>query len=688
MHRYAVSSLMDTAYRMSEQQRNKVDEETSYELLKDIKKKQLGKNEEAKMTIYNALPCKEYKRVFMCETAKEFWHTLIITHQGNSQVKNCKINILTQEYKKFSISNKETIDNGFIKFNAIVTSLKSLDPNYSSKNHVRKFLRALPLKWKANVITIEEAKDLAILPFDELIGNLKVYEMVLYNDGVAYKTTKEKVKPLALKAKVNGDQTSDDSDSQEESDKDGNRFGRGNQFGNRSNRFREGRGNSSGNKGGESSKPKGACYNSKIEGHFASQCRKPKENKAFMGGAWIDSEDGNGQLNDESVSCLSTLKSGCTKHMSGNRRLCTSYKAYDGGHVIVGNNLKGKVIGGGNITHDSITITNVEHVSGLAFNLISVGQLCDDDSVVSFTKGNRIGRENRFGNGANRFRKGCGNSFGNKGGESSKLKGACYNSRIEGHFASECRKPKENKAFMVGAWSDNEDGDGQRNDETCLISIDSQEAVSKPSSFNINLNIIDLQKENEKLLKSNLNGKVVGGGNITHDSITITNVEHVRGLAFNLISVGQLCDDDSVVALLRNRKPSLEYFRVFGCKVFILNTKVHLTKFDPKSYEGVFLGYSQTSKAYIVLNKETTRIEESLNVTFDKSLPEPKPSSSVEDDRIDEPIVQDLNGSLSLQVNISDEGYPKSLKEARDHPIEQVIGELNERTLRSKSKQA
>ncbi|GKA42150.1 hypothetical protein Tco_0734810 [Tanacetum coccineum] len=146
---------------------------------------------------------------------------------------------------------------------------------------------------------------------------------------------------------------------------------------------------------------------------------------------------------------------------------------------------------------------------------------------------------------------------------------------------------------------------------------------------------------------SNLKGKVVGGGNITHDSITITNVEHVSGLAFNLISVVQ-----------------------------------------SKVVRRCFLRYSQTSKAYIVLNKETVKSEESLNVTFDESFPEPKSSPSVEDDRIDEPIAQDLNGSSSLQVNVSDEGYPKSLKETRGHPIEQVIGELNERTLRSMTKQA
>ncbi|GJU24398.1 hypothetical protein Tco_1163019 [Tanacetum coccineum] len=147
------------------------------------------------------------------DAAKEVWNTLIITHQGNSQVKDCKIDLLTQKFKKLSISDEETIDSGFTRFNAIVTSLKSLDQDYSSKNHVRKFFHALPLKWRDNVTTSKEAKDLSTLPLDELIGNLKVYEMILENNGVASKTTKEKVKSLALKAKVTREQTSNDSDS-------------------------------------------------------------------------------------------------------------------------------------------------------------------------------------------------------------------------------------------------------------------------------------------------------------------------------------------------------------------------------------------------------------------------------------------------------------------------------------------
>ena len=45
------------------------------------------------------------------------------------------------------------------------------------------------------------------------------------------------------------------------------------------------------------------------------------------------------------------------------------------------------------------------------------------------------------------------------------------------------------------------------------------------------------------------------------------------------------------------RKPNVSYFRVFDCKYFILNTKDNLGKFDAKSYEAIFFGYSNTSKA-------------------------------------------------------------------------------------------
>lgn len=57
--------------------------------------------------------------------------------------------------------------------------------------------------------------------------------------------------------------------------------------------------------------------------------------------------------------------------------------------------------------------------------------------------------------------------------------------------------------------------------------------------------------------------------------------------------------------LLYNRKPKLNYLRTFGCKCSVLNNeKDDLGKFDPRSDEGVFIGYSSSSKAYNVYNKK------------------------------------------------------------------------------------
>nr|GEY96594.1 retrovirus-related Pol polyprotein from transposon TNT 1-94 [Tanacetum cinerariifolium] len=134
--------------------------------------------------------------------------------------------------------------------------------------------------------------------------------------------------------------------------------------------------------------------------------------------------------------------------------------------------------------------------------------------------------------------------------------------------------------------------------------------------------------------------------------------------------------------LFKGKKPSLEYFKVFGSKCFILNTKDYFTKFDPKSTEGVFLGYSPNSKAYIILNKETMRIEESLNVIF-KESPHPKSSPLVDDDIIESQIIEKQIEYIEDKENRLLNNEIINIKESKNHPLEMVIEKLNERTLRS-----
>ncbi|GJU44591.1 zf-CCHC domain-containing protein [Tanacetum coccineum] len=124
-----------------------------------------------------------------------------VGRRGNSQVKDNKIDLLVQQYEQFTILEEESIDSGFARFNTIITSLKALNEGFSSKNYVRKFIRALHPKWRAKVTAIEESKNLSSLALDELVGNLKVHEVVMEKDSEIYKGKKERIKSIALKAK-------------------------------------------------------------------------------------------------------------------------------------------------------------------------------------------------------------------------------------------------------------------------------------------------------------------------------------------------------------------------------------------------------------------------------------------------------------------------------------------------------
>ena len=77
----------------------------------------------------------------------------------------------------------------------------------------------------------------------------------------------------------------------------------------------------------------------------------------------------------------------------------------------------------------------------------------------------------------------------------------------------------------------------------------------------------------------------------------------------------------------------LSYLRAFGCKYFVMNDgKDDLGKFDPRSDEGVFVGYSSSSKAYRIFNKRTQCVEESIHVLFDEDGSLKNNGSNDEDD--------------------------------------------------------
>ncbi|GJX53708.1 hypothetical protein Tco_0282077, partial [Tanacetum coccineum] len=108
---------------------------------------------------------------------------------------------------------RETIEMGDVKIEKVDTDDNLADPfmkalAFPKHSELTKkigmipasSLMALHTKWRAKVMTIEELKDLTSLSLDEIIGNLKVHEMIIKKDSEIVKSKGER-KSLALKAK-------------------------------------------------------------------------------------------------------------------------------------------------------------------------------------------------------------------------------------------------------------------------------------------------------------------------------------------------------------------------------------------------------------------------------------------------------------------------------------------------------
>ena len=66
------------------------------------------------------------------------------------------------------------------------------------------------------------------------------------------------------------------------------------------------------------------------------------------------------------------------------------------------------------------------------------------------------------------------------------------------------------------------------------------------------------------------------------------------------------------------KKPEVNHLRIFGCPVYIHITKEKRTKLDPSGKKGIFVGYSEISKAYRIYFLGFKNIDISRDVTFDE----------------------------------------------------------------------
>nr|GFB02645.1 retrovirus-related Pol polyprotein from transposon TNT 1-94 [Tanacetum cinerariifolium] len=76
--------------------------------------------------------------------------------------------------------------------------------------------------------------------------------------------------------------------------------------------------------------------------------------------------------------------------------------------------------------------------------------------------------------------------------------------------------------------------------------------------------------------------------------------------------------DKTPYELINKRKPNIKFFRVVGCRCYLLNDYEDVGKLKAKGDIEVFVGYSKKSAAFRIYNKRTRKIHESVNVNFDE----------------------------------------------------------------------
>jgi hypothetical protein len=171
-------------------------------------------------------------------------------------------------------------------------------------------------------------------------------------------------------------------------------------------------------------------------------------------------------------------------------------------------------------------------------------------------------------------------------------------------------------------------------------------------------------------------------------------------------------------------KSSVSHFKPFGCKCFVLK-RGNLDKFECRSFDGILIGYTPHGRFYRVYNFETNTVVESCDATFDETTTCPRGvfecacdkemeesifidegQQGVDSDE-DESLLPSTSSAEHVPAStlkaeapqattsstaavegswvegeiISELGAPSHIQKI--HPPQQIIGNLNERVIRS-----
>ncbi|KAH9792991.1 Integrase catalytic domain-containing protein [Citrus sinensis] len=626
----------------------------------EFKKRKASLNSKAMNALFCALDKKEFHRVSVAKVLMRFGTNLKLSMKART------------------------------KFTDIVNALGALGNTFSNNEKVKKIIRSLPKEWRPKRTAIEEAKDLNVLPIDDLIGFLISYE----EDLAAEKGYEEKKKNIALKA----------------------------------------------------SKQCPLLNKLKKKAMVATWDDSDEDDRQEMTNLALIAvgEESSDEL-DEGLKKKKNkwyLDNGCSRHMTGNYSWFSSFtKIENGGDVSFGDNSKGKIIGIGNVGYRvifdeskcvvenacdgkvlfvgnrcvNVYTINIDYasihdkclsalhddgwlwhrrLSHASMDLIS--KMFKNDLVkglpkISFQK-DRICEACQFG-------KQIKTSFKSKNHVSTSkplqllhidLFGPSRYASLSGKYYAFVIVDDYSRYTWVLFLANKDDAidvfrifyKKVQNEKgysiTCIRSDHGGEFENHAfENFCNNLGIEHqfssprTPQQNEVVERKNRSIQEIGRTMLNENSLPKyfwAEAVNTACYVLNRVLIRPNLNK-TPYELWKDRKPNIGYFKVFGCKCFVLNTKDNLGKFDLKSDVGIFLGYSNSSKAYRVYNKRTLIVEEFMHVTFDES----NPSST-------EKVVVDDNAEEEQQEEASNDNQEDAPHGIQEEHHEETNAEQNEGT--------
>ncbi|GJY10955.1 ribonuclease H-like domain-containing protein [Tanacetum coccineum] len=123
-----------------------------------------------------AIPNEHQLKFNSIKDSKKLLEAVEKRFSGNVVTKKTQRNLLKQQYENFTAPSSEMLDQTFDRLQKLVSQLELLDEKLSQEDVNQKLLRSLSPEWNTHAVVWRNKADLDTMSMDDLYNNLKVYE--------------------------------------------------------------------------------------------------------------------------------------------------------------------------------------------------------------------------------------------------------------------------------------------------------------------------------------------------------------------------------------------------------------------------------------------------------------------------------------------------------------------------------